>query len=30
MYVTDVENKLIGLVVIRDLILAEPDETLRT
>ena len=29
MYVTDAENKLIGLVVIRDLILAEPDETLR-
>ncbi len=28
-YVTDVEDKLIGLTVIRDLILAEPDQTLK-
>lgn len=29
MYVTDAQNKLVGLVVIRDLILAGPDETLK-
>ena len=29
MYVTDAQNKLIGLVVLRDLILAEPHETLK-
>lgn len=29
MYVTDAEGKLVGLVVIRDLLLAEPDETLK-
>ena len=29
MYVTDAEDKLVGLAVIRDLILAEPDQTLR-
>ncbi|MET0164656.1 MAG: magnesium transporter [Vicinamibacterales bacterium] len=29
MYVTDAQNKLIGLVVLRDLILAEPNDTLR-
>jgi magnesium transporter len=28
-YVTDAENKLVGLVVIRDLLLAEADETLK-
>jgi magnesium transporter len=28
-YVTDAQSKLVGLVVIRDLLLAEPDETLK-